>query len=164
MIQTPKKSNRKVTVALAGMCIITLVALNISIITYYQEINDRNKKMQILNDQIDALETEIAKILNATAASGAPRLISIGLQYNDDRTNPNSPFLEVTGYIVNVGGAKANNCTFHVIAIQSENRTAVDTSTTIKSLEAGTYQRITIQFPYAGEPLWAYSSSLDWKA
>ena len=52
MTQTTKTVNRKVAIALAILCIATLVALNFSIITYYQEMNSKNNQIQALNAQI----------------------------------------------------------------------------------------------------------------
>lgn len=155
MTQTPKMVNRKVAIALAILCITTLVGLNVSIVTYYSEISNKNNQIQTLNDQIVDLQTQIA---NTTLP--APKLVSIGMQYNDNRANQNAPFLRVTGYICNVGASTANNCTLVVYAIQNENATAIDTSTNIEPLAAGTYRLIDMQFPYTGQPLVAYNTYL----
>jgi hypothetical protein len=149
--------NRKVAIALAILCIATLVGLNLSIITYYSEMNSKNNQIQSLNDQIVNLQTQVA---NDTLP--APKLIPINMQYNDNRTNPNAPFLEVTGYICNVGTSLANNCVFHVSATRNDNSTAIDTSANIESLEAGAYTKVDIQFPYSGTPLVAFSGNLEW--
>ena len=141
MTQTPKMVNRKVAIAFAILCIATLVALNVSIITYYSEITNKNNQIQTLNDQN-----------------------SIGMQYVDNRTNPNATFLQITGYIVNVGTATANNCTLHINAIQNGNITAINTSVPVNPVAAGTYQKIDAQLPYTGDPIIAYSPNLEWSA
>ncbi len=84
------------------------------------------------------------------------------MQYTDNRSNTNAPFLHITGYVVNVGNAKANNCTVNVNGVQDGNTTALDTSATITSLDAGAYETIDLQFPYTGQPLVAYTSCLAW--
>ncbi len=91
-----------------------------------------------------------------------PKLISISLQYTDNRSNTNTPFLQVSGYVVNVGNADANNCTIHITAYRDGNVTALDTSASIPSLDAGAYETISVQFPYTGEPLGFYNSYLTW--
>jgi hypothetical protein len=106
MTQTTKTVNRKVAIALGILCIATLVGLNFSIINYYSEMNSKNNQIQTLNDQIVDLQTQIAN-----GSLPAAKLISIGMQYNDNRADPNAPYLQVTGYICNVGTGTANNCT-----------------------------------------------------
>ena len=113
MTQTTKTVNRKVAIALAILCIVTLVALNFSIITYYQEMNSKNNQYQALNAQIVNLQTQLA---NGTLP--AAKLITVGMQFVDNRTDTNTPFLEVTGYVCNVGTSTANNCVLHVSALE----------------------------------------------
>lgn len=127
---------------------IALVGLGTSLSIYIQQkssLQNKDKQIVALQNQLDT-----------------PKLISIGLQCIDNRSNVNAPFLQVTGYVVNVGSAKANNCTVCVIAIQNGNVTALDTSVGINSLDAGAYETINVQFSYTGQPLIAYSSYLSW--
>ncbi len=161
MTQTTKMIPRKVAIAFAILCVATLIALNISIIAYYSEINTKDSQIKALNEQLDSIEKQVA---NLTLPNGEPKLISIDMQYNDNRTDPNAPFLEMTGYVVNVGQSKANNCKMQVSAIQNGNNTAIEGSTPLQILEAGAYQEINIQFPYTGQPLIAFSSNLEWNS
>jgi hypothetical protein len=154
-----KPANRKLLLALVALFAITLVGLSIAIAAYYSEMNSKNAQINQLNDQIAGIQAQIA---NLTLPVQAPNLIGVGMQYTDNRTNPNAPFLHVTGYIVNVGTAKANNCRIHPYAIQSGNNTAIDSSTAINSLNPGASEQISIQFPYTGSALMAYSSNLNW--
>jgi hypothetical protein len=149
--------NRKVAVALAILCIATLVGLNVSIVTYYSEISNKNNQIQTLNDQIVDLQTQVA---NSTLP--VAELVSIGMQYNDNRADPSAPFLQVTGYICNVGTGTANNCVLHVSATRTDNSTGIDSSANIESLQAGAYTKVDIKFPYHGTPLIAFSSNLEW--
>jgi hypothetical protein len=153
-----KPVSKKVFSILAILCIAALIGLNISVITYFSDINAKNETITQKDQQIIDLQTQIA---NLTAATG-PKLVSIGLQYTDNRTLTNSSFLHVTGYVCNVGNARANNCVIRISAIQNGNITAIDTSAVISAIEAGAYKLIDIQFPYAGQPLIAYSAYLDW--
>ena len=118
MTQTTKTVSRKVAIALGILCVATLVALNFSIITYYSEMNSKNNQIQTLNDQIVDLQTQMA---NGTLP--AAKLISIDMQYIDNRTDISAPFLQVTGYICNVGTSTANNCVLHVSATRTDDST-----------------------------------------
>jgi hypothetical protein len=160
MTQTSKKPNRRLTLVLAALLAASLVGLNIAITVYYSEMNVKNSEIQQLNDQLSSIEAQIA---NLTLTTSAANLISVpSLHFTDNRTNPAAPFLQVTGYIVNVGTAKATDCGVHVYAIQAGNNTAIDGTKPINALEPGSYEAIDIQFPYSGQPLTAYSSNLDW--
>ena len=159
MTQTSKTTNKKLVWTLAAIITILIVCLNISIIVYFAEMSNKNAENKQLSKQIDDIQ---ALIDNQTLTATTPKLISVGMQYIDNRTDPNAPFLLVTGYVVNVGTSTANNCTINVSAVQNENTTAIDNSAAIKTLEPGTYEKIDIQFPYTGQPIVAYSTNLNW--
>ena len=143
-----KKSPSVVVTALAIVCIVALIGLTASLIVY----NQQNTALQNKDSQIASLQSQL----------GAPKLVSIGFNYTDNRANTNAPFLHITGYVVNVGGESAKNCTIHVNAVQNGNETALNTTTTVNSLDAGAYEAIDIQFPYTGQALVAYTSYLTW--
>jgi hypothetical protein len=157
MTQTPKTVEKRVAVVLAILCVAMVVALNVSIITFYSITSSKNDQIKSLNSQIADIQTQVANI-----TSPAPRLISIGMHYSDNRTDQNAPFLTVIGYVCNVGTGTANNCAVHVIAIQNGNGTAIDKFIAINSIEAGTFREIDAQIPYNGQPLMAYSANLEW--
>ncbi|MGA3290352.1 MAG: hypothetical protein ABSD42_08955 [Candidatus Bathyarchaeia archaeon] len=147
--KTVKKTvSLNIVITLTALLIIALIALSGILYVYVQQ----NSTLQDKNKQIASLQNQLA----------TPKLVSIGLQYTDNRSDTNAPFLHITGYVVNVGTAIANNCTIHVTAIQSGNVTALDTSATIPSLEAGKYETINLQFPYTGQALEVYTSGLTW--
>jgi hypothetical protein len=156
MTQPTKTVSRKVAIALAILCIASIVALNFSIINYYNEVNSRNSQIQTLNDQIVALQTQVA---NATLPTA--KLITVGMQYIDNRTDINAPFLEVTGYICNVGTTTVNNGVLYVSATHADDSSAIDSLVNIESLQAGAYSKISIQFPYHGTPLKTFYSNLE---
>ncbi len=139
-----KKRSLNITNVLGAVLIIVLVALSVLLGVYIQQ----NTTLQDKDNQIASLQNQLA----------TPKLIIFGLQYTDNRSDANAPFLHITGYVVNVGSAKANNCTIYVNAVQSGNVTAFDTTTTITSLDAGAYEAIDLQFPYTGQALVAYTS------
>jgi hypothetical protein len=157
MTQTTKTVSRKVAIALAILCIATIVALNFSVLNYYSAMNSKNNQIQTLNDQVVSLQTQIA---NGTI-TGA-KLVGIGMQYNDNRTDVNAPFLEVTGYICNFGTIPANNGVLRVSATQNDNSLAIDSSANIESVQAGNYIKVDFKFPYQGNALVSFSSNLEW--
>lgn len=157
MTQTTKTVTRKVAIALAILCIATLVALNFSILTYYTGMNSKNDQIQSLNNQIVNLQTQLANGTLPTA-----KLITVDMHYNDNRTDTTAPFLEVTGYICNVGTSTANNCVLHIAALRNDNSVGIDSSSNIESLQAGNYTKVDMQFPYHGTPLISFSSNLEW--
>jgi hypothetical protein len=152
MTQTAKTVSRKVAIALGILCVATLVALNFSVITYYSGMNSKNNQINTLNDQIVSLQTQIA--------SGRANLEGVGMVYNDNRTDPSAPFLEVTGYICNFGTNTANNYVLHVSATHNDNSQAIDTSYNIESIPAGNYTKIDIKFPYQGNPLISFTADI----
>ena len=86
----------------------------------------------------------------------------VDMLYNDNRTDPSVPFLQVTGYICNFGTNTATNCVLHVLATQNDNSQAIDSSANIESIQAGNFIRVDIHFPYQGTPLINYEYNLDW--
>jgi hypothetical protein len=157
MTQTTKMVNRKVTIALAILCVASLVALNFSVITYYTQMTNKNNEIQTLNNQIVNLQTQMAN-----GSLPAPKLISIDMNFTDNRSDSNAPFLHVTGYIFNVGTSTANSCVLHVTAVRADNSTGIDTATNLESIVAGNYTKIDVQFPYSGNPLTKFNSTVEW--
>ena len=154
VVVTEKKRSLNVLTVLAALAIIALFVLSGVLAVYVeQNINSQNQSKQIasLKSQIDQLEQLIA-----------PKLVSVGFQYTDNRSDSNSPFLHVSGYVVNVGSAEANNCTIYVTGIESGNITVLNSSALIPSLGAGASEAIDFQFPYYGQALVAYTSYLSW--
>ena len=157
MTQTAKTVSRKVAIALVVLCIVALVALNFSVFTYYSEMTNKNTQIQSLNNQVVNLQTQLANGTLPTA-----KLITVDMQYTDNRTDISAPFLEVTGYVCNVGTNTANNCVLHVTATRTDNSIGIDSSANIESLQAGAYTKVDVQFPYSGTSLTGYNSTLDW--
>ena len=148
-----KKTSKKPSLVFNGLaiaCLVALIILSGSLIVYTQQ----NASLKDKINQITGLQNQLTE--------QTPKLISIDFQYSNNASGTNAAFLQVTGYVANVGNAEANNCTIHVTALQGGNVTAIDTSATINSLAAGDYQEISVQFPYTGQPLVAFTSYLTW--
>ncbi len=133
---------------LGAVAIIVLIVLGGFVSLYLLQ----NNTLRAKNNQINVLQAKLT----------SPKLIEIDMQYADNRSDPNAPFLQVTCYVVNVGGTEASNCTIQVSAMQSGNTTALNTSKTIPSLNPGTYEVVDLQFRYTGQPLMTYTSTLTW--
>jgi len=147
MVLQKRVIKRSVAIALAAVCIVALIGLGVLSFMYLQvgtQLQDKNQQILDLQNQ----------------QNPTPSLISIELKYTDNHGN--SPSLRITGYIVNVGNTKANNCTLHVNAIQNANATAIDTTANLEPLEPGAYKEIDLTFPYTGQALVAYNSRLEW--
>lgn len=141
-----KVVSKNIVTVLAVLCIISLIVFSLTLFSYWQQ-----------SSQIQEKDTQILELQEQLSS---PKLVSIGLEFNDDRSG--APTLEVKGYVVNVGSAKANNCTLHISAIQSGNATAIDMSKSFGAIEAGAYKQITLEFPYTGSALVAYNPQLQW--
>jgi flagellar basal body-associated protein FliL len=140
MTQKPKMTKRTMAITLGVVCIAIIAGVSIGIIIFYSDQNG-----------------------NKIQGTKVPELVSVDMQFKDNRTNPNAPFLQVTGRIHNEGNATANNCTLHMVAVQNGNATAIDEVVNLNSIEAGAYKTIDLTFNYTGEALVAYNSpTLDW--
>ena len=142
MTQKPKMSKRNLTVIAGIVCIAIIAGVSLGLMTYFSDANRNNPKTQ------DTL---------------VPKLVTSGMQYQDNRTDANAPFLHVTGTITNEGNATAKSCTLHMVAIQNANVTAIDKTVNIDPIAAGATQPIDLTFAYTGDALLAYNSpTLDW--
>lgn len=141
-------SNQKIIsrkiLATAAIIIIVTVAIVAVIATYYWP----------------AGETEPPTDVNGE--TGEPNLESTNFQYTDNRTNPDAPFLHLTGTVTNNGNATANNCVVRLNAIRSGNETAINTTQPFDALAAGESTNIDMMFPYTGDALVAYNAVLEW--
>jgi hypothetical protein len=89
--------------------------------------------------------------------------LTANLQCSDNRSSTDAPFLQITGTIQNTGNATANNVKMHVFASQSGNHTAIDTTITLASIEAGETQTVNEAVGYTGDALELFSEpTIDW--
>lgn len=158
IVVTEEKRSVKTVYVLLVLVIVALFVLSGVLAVYVQQsINSQNQ-----SKEINSQSKQITSLQNQLNQLNSPKLISVGLQFTDNRSDTDAPFLRVAGYVVNVGAAEANNCTIYVTATQSGNVTALNTSAFIPSLGAGAFETIDLQFPYTGQALISYSSFLTW--
>ncbi|MCW3996394.1 MAG: hypothetical protein NWE98_09660 [Candidatus Bathyarchaeota archaeon] len=142
-----KKISRRLFIIIA-IGVITLSIVTGALSAYYQAKPNNNQNN---NNQ------------NNNQNPGTPKLESNNLQYNDNRTNPEAPFLELTGTVTNTGNAKALNCTIHLTASRNSDQTVIDTRIVFtEALDPGASVNINIKAPYTGEELQAYNAVLEW--
>lgn len=134
-------SNRNRMIILGAVLILTIVVVTFAAITFYPKGTEQTQPQDTY----------------------VPQLVMSELQFKDNRTNPNEPFLHLTGKIQNTGNGTANNITLSMYAIKSENATAIDTAVSLEPIQAGATQAIDLEFNYTGDALVAYNPpSLDW--
>jgi hypothetical protein len=164
---TGRTVSNKLVLVFAAMFAIMLVTLSFTLAYYNSEVNKKDTQISQLNAQLDDVEIQIANLTqtynNLTIMAPSPRLVSIpmGMNCTDNRVNAAAPFVQVTGYVVNVGTAKAEGCTIHMYAVRG-NSTVIDTSVSINSLDAGAHEWVNVEFPYSGEALTVFTSNLNW--
>ena len=146
-----KKKSSNIGNIIAAAVIIALVIVGAFVVIYILKYdNPQNKNQQKTNNQDQ---------------SGIPKLVSNpSLTYTDNRTNANSPFLQITGIVQNVGNATANHCTINVNALQPGNVNAINISETLpySSIIANGSEQINMDFRYTGQALETYTSFLSW--
>ena len=146
-----KKKSSNTGNIIAAAVIIALVIVGAFVVIYILKYdNPQNKNQQKTNNQDQ---------------SGIPKLVSTpSLTYTDNRTNANSPFLQITGIVQNVGNATANHCTINVNALQPGNVNAINISETLpySSIIANGSEQINMDFHYTGQALETYTSYLSW--
>jgi cell division protein FtsL len=90
------------------------------ILSLQSEIETLEEQVSDLQDQVEAQQNQILNLENQLAsmhpASTAARVINVGLGAHDERSNPNEPYLYVSGYVCNVGAETAYNVRLHVTA------------------------------------------------
>jgi len=164
---TGRTVSNKLVLVFAAMFAIMLVTLSFTLAYYNSEVNKKDTQISQLNAQLDDIQTQIANLTqtynNLTIMAPSARLVSIPTSINctDNRINAAAPFVQVTGYVVNVGTARAEGCTIHMYATRG-NSTVIDSSVSINSLDAGAYEWVNVEFPYSGEALTLFSSNLNW--
>lgn len=159
-----------------GMKVVLIVVstfLVISIITnfylYTRQYGDD------LQNQVSSLQNEVADLRSA-------KLIAVNLDGTDNRSGLETPYLHVTGEVVNVGSYAAHNCKLHVILYQGEavaKDTYIDLGTIYGSIppigivydprnpqQAPSWEiwkTVDSKIYYEGEALTTYEATLEWE-
>ena len=97
-----------------------------------------------------------------TPVPGTPKLESANLRYVDNRTDPDAPYVEVTGTVTNTGDHTANNCAVHLVATRGSDETVIDAKQPFDPLEPGETREVNVKFTYTGDALLACTATLDW--
>jgi hypothetical protein len=136
-----KKVSKKVAYTAAALCIVLLAALGVIVNGIIQET---------------AKHQENQPTPQATAAAGTPKLETVELKCSVENGK-----LHVTGYVKNVGDAKANNCTLHVNSVV-DGEAGAELSAPLGSFEAGEQRAVDLEFPFTANGLAAFNTYLKW--
>jgi len=130
------------------------------ILSLQSEVTDLEEQVTELQDQVEAQQNQILSLQNQLAstrpASTAARVINVGLGARDDRSNPNNPFLYVSGYVCNVGAETAYNVRLHVTAYQGSDQ-VINDYYNIGTLTKEDSRSVEARFYYYGSALNANS-------
>jgi cell division protein FtsB len=130
------------------------------ILSLQNEVTDLEEQITELQDQVEAQQNQILSLQNQLAsmkpASTAARVINVGLGARDDRSNPNAPFLYVSGYVCNVGAETAYNVRLHVTAYQDSVQ-VIDSYYNIGTIAKEGSEKVEAKFYYSGSALTANS-------
>jgi cell division protein FtsB len=125
------------------------------ILSLQNEVDDLEEQVTNLQDQVEAQQNQILSLQNQMASTGA-RVINVGLGARDDRTNPNDPFLYVSGYICNIGSEAAYNVKLHVTAYRGSEQ-VIDSYYNIGTITREDSRSVEAKFYYSGSALNANS-------
>jgi hypothetical protein len=115
-----------------------------NITTYNNYVNDHSHT----NSEYDAMWT--------------PKLITIDLTGSDSRPLFGTPYLHVSGYVVNVHMNWAYDCKLHVVAYQSGGVTAVDTYINLGTIIGESSTQVSSNVYYTGSSLSSWTITQQW--
>jgi cell division protein FtsB len=121
------------------------------ILSLQNEVDDLEEQVTDLQDQVEAQQNQILSLQNQLVSTAA-RVINVGLGARDDRTNPNDPFLYVSGYVCNIGAETAYNVRLHVTAYRGSER-VIDSYYNIGTIAREDSRSVEAKFDYDGSAL-----------
>lgn len=136
-----KVSKKLFYIAAAALGIVLLAALGVIVYGIIQET---------------AKHQENQPAPQATAAAGTPKLETVDLKCSVENGK-----LHVTGYIKNVGDAKANNCTLFIKPVVN-GEAGEELSASLGFFEAGEQRPVALEFPFTANGLAAFTTRLEW--
>jgi hypothetical protein len=89
-------------------------------------------------------------------------LVKVNLIGSDNRPWLGTPYLYVSGYVVNVGMNIAYNSRVHVVAYQSGGVVAVDTYISLGAIFGNSWTSVGTSVYYAGSALTSWTLTLEW--
>ena len=125
------------------------------------EYNTLENQIATLEAQVSDLQNEIANLESQIENLKSAKLIKVNLVGTDNRPLFQTPYLRVTGEVVNVGTYTAYNCKLHVILYQGE-VVAEDTYINLGTISGEGWTSVDSKVYYEGESLTAYSITPDW--
>ena len=131
-----------------------LDSLNTTYQSYVSTHSHSNSEYSSLENQIANLESQIESLKSA-------KLINVNLFGTDNRPLFQTPYLHVTGEVVNVGTYTAYNCKLHVILYQGE-VVAEDTYINLGTINGEGWKTVDSNIYYEGSALTAYSIYAEW--
>ena len=113
-------------------------------------------------------DSEYDSLKSENDALKAPKLIKVNLKADDVRPWLGTPYLDVYGYICNVGYDPAYNSKVHVVAYQSGGVVAIDTYINLgtifgaQALPGGSWTSVDANIYYSGSALTGWTLTLEW--
>jgi len=106
-------------------------------------------------NHINQLEQQIQQLR-------APNLIKLNWQVGDNRPWLQTPYLRITGYVVNIGTNPAYNVRIHVVAYQSGGVEAINTYINLGSISGEWWKTVNADVFYTGSALVSWTATLEW--
>jgi archaellum component FlaG (FlaF/FlaG flagellin family) len=137
-----KKGSKKVFYTSIALCILLLAALGVIVNGIIQETAKHQDNQQ--------------PAPTPTVTPGTPELVNVDLKCSLE-----SGKLHVTGYVKNVGDAKANNCTLHVNSVV-DGEAGAELWAALEPFEAGEQRMVDLEFPFTATGIVAFNTYLKW--
>jgi len=137
-----KKVSKKVAYTAAALCIVLLAALGVLVYGIIQETAKQQENQQ--------------QNLEPTPTPGTPELVNVDLKCTVE-----SGKLHVSGYVKNVGDAKAYNCTLHVNSVV-DGEAGAELWAALEPFEAGEQRMVDLEFPFSASGIVAFNTYLKW--
>jgi hypothetical protein len=174
--------SRNVALGAAGLCVVLLCALIFSVAYFALALRDKDALIASLNSEIvalggdpsqsqggsdkdaliAALQDELVRLNGEISGLCAAKLVSVGLKAEDNRPNSQSPYVLVSGYVVNFGNSTANDAKIHVVLQQSGGVVAKDTYINLGSIAGESFATVDMKVYYEGSAITFASMNLEW--
>ena len=132
-----------------------------NITDYESEIDRLDSQINSLDTQVTNLQNQINTLQSTIDALKAPKLIHVNIIGTNNRPLFQTPYLEITGEVVNVGTNTAYNSKIHVVLYQGE-VVAEDTYINLGTIVGEGYETVDSKIYYTGETLTGWSMTTEW--
>jgi len=144
----------------AGLKIALIVVSALFVISLFTNLYLYTRQYGITPDS--GLENQVSNLQNQVSNLKKAKLTKVQLLGTDKRPWLQTPYLQITGCVVNVGTDTAYNCKLHVILYQGE-VTAEDTYINLGTISGEGWKGVDSKVYYEGEALTAYSITPKWE-